>query len=219
MVKYSFSAAVVQSWRALHVNLVKIALHRRYFSKNFTTGAEQHYWKMHLDGCFWGRTYFGNIPALLLLQDSCKCGLRICIIWFVWLLFGFKVSSYKSEEIELILSFKNHISHHTNFRWVIKRPTYSTRCILLQLKSRAWGEHLINPLLWATARLLVTRFIAPSTQWMKEMKTWGWSSSVWIKLVALDKTKTWVENIMRIVLAAVTKLGEIKMSAGWCFMG
>ena len=28
---------------------------------------------------------------------------------FVWLLFGFKISSYKSEEIELILSFKNRI--------------------------------------------------------------------------------------------------------------
>ena len=33
----------------------------------------------------------------------------ICMIRFVWLLFGFKISSYKSEEIELILSFKNHI--------------------------------------------------------------------------------------------------------------
>ena len=30
-----------------------------------------------------------------------------CMIRFVWFLFGFKISSYKSEEIELILSFKN----------------------------------------------------------------------------------------------------------------
>ena len=33
----------------------------------------------------------------------------ICMIRFVRLLFGFRISSYKSEEIELILSFKNRI--------------------------------------------------------------------------------------------------------------
>ena len=67
-----FSAAVVQSWRVLHGNLLKITLHHRYFSKNFTTVAEQRYWKMYLDGCFWGRIYFGNIPAWLLLKSSCR---------------------------------------------------------------------------------------------------------------------------------------------------
>ena len=58
VMKYSFSTAVVQNWRVLHGNLLKIALHHRYFSKNFTTVAEQRDWKMHLDGCFWGRIYF-----------------------------------------------------------------------------------------------------------------------------------------------------------------
>ena len=72
VMKYSFSTAVVQSWRVLHGNLLKIALHHRYFSKNFTTVAEQRYWKMYLDGCFWGRIYFGNIPAWLLLKSSCR---------------------------------------------------------------------------------------------------------------------------------------------------
>ena len=43
VMKYNFSAAVVQSWRVLHGNLLKIALHHRYFSKNFTTVAEQRY--------------------------------------------------------------------------------------------------------------------------------------------------------------------------------
>ena len=43
-----------------------------FFSKNFTAGAEQRYWKMHLDGYFWGRICFGNIPAWLLLKGSCK---------------------------------------------------------------------------------------------------------------------------------------------------
>ena len=41
VMKYNFSAAVVQSWRVLHGNLLKIALHHRYFSNNFTTVAEQ----------------------------------------------------------------------------------------------------------------------------------------------------------------------------------
>ena len=34
--KYSFSAAVVQSWRVLHGNLLKIAFHHSYFSKKFS---------------------------------------------------------------------------------------------------------------------------------------------------------------------------------------
>ena len=72
VIKYNFSAAVVQSWRVLHGNLLKIVLHHRYFSKNFTTSAEQQYWKMYLDGCFWGRMYFGNIPALLFFKSSCR---------------------------------------------------------------------------------------------------------------------------------------------------
>ena len=66
VMKYGSSAAVVQSWRALNANLEIIALHQRYFSKNFTTGAEQRYWKVYNDGCFWGRIYFWNIPAFLL---------------------------------------------------------------------------------------------------------------------------------------------------------
>ena len=65
VVKYSFLAAAVQSWWTFHVNLLKTALHQRYFSTNFTASAE-------LDGCFWGRTYFGNIPLWLLLKGSCK---------------------------------------------------------------------------------------------------------------------------------------------------
>ena len=72
VMKYSFSAAVVESWRVFHGNLLKIALHHRYFSKDFTAVAERRYWKMYLDGCFWGRIYFWNIPAWLLLKSSCR---------------------------------------------------------------------------------------------------------------------------------------------------
>ena len=53
-------------------NLLNIAFHHRYFSTNFTTVAEQRYWKMYLDGCFWGQFYFRNIPAWLLLKSSCR---------------------------------------------------------------------------------------------------------------------------------------------------
>ena len=72
VMKYSFSTSFVQSWKVLHGNLLKITLHHSYFSKNFTIVAEQRYWKMYLDGCFWGRFYFGNIPAWLLLKSSCR---------------------------------------------------------------------------------------------------------------------------------------------------
>ena len=67
----SFSAAVVQSWRALHTSLLKTLLHHRYFPNNFSKSAEQQYWKMHLTGFFWGRLYFGNISEWL-LKVSCK---------------------------------------------------------------------------------------------------------------------------------------------------
>ena len=70
VMKYNFSAEVVQSWRVLRGNLLKIVLHHRYFSKSFTTVVEQLYWKMYLDGCFWRRIYFGNIPAWLLLKAA-----------------------------------------------------------------------------------------------------------------------------------------------------
>ena len=53
----SFSEAVVQSWRVLHGNLLKISLHHKHVSKNSTTVAKQRYWKIYLDGCFWGRIY------------------------------------------------------------------------------------------------------------------------------------------------------------------
>ena len=44
--------------------------------------------------------------------------------------------------------------------------------LLLQLKNL---EHLTIQLLWVTVGLLVARFTVQSTQWMKEMRTWGWS--------------------------------------------
>ena len=66
------SAAVAQSWRALHGSLLKIAIRHRCFSKNFAISAEQRYWKTHFDGCFCEQLYFGNFPEWLLLKDSCK---------------------------------------------------------------------------------------------------------------------------------------------------
>ena len=117
VMKYSFSPAVVQSWWALHANLLKIALHHRYFSKNFTTSAEQRYWKMHLDGCFWIRIYFGNIPEWLLLKGSHKDLFILEILTYIlhfllWRqvkeeqkLFFSKGFEAKCKHIELALNF------------------------------------------------------------------------------------------------------------------
>ena len=72
VMKYLNSAAVVQSSRTLHAHLLKIALLHCNFSKNFTITAEQRYWKMHPDTCFWWQFNFGNFSEWLLLKDSCK---------------------------------------------------------------------------------------------------------------------------------------------------
>ena len=56
--------------------------------------------------------------------------------------------------------------------------------------------HLTIQLLWATAGLLVTRFIVLFTQCIKEMRTWGWSEItsycffVWCELSSLLWLKT-----------------------------
>ena len=73
VMKYSFSAVVVQSRTAIHANLLKIALHRRrYFSRNFTKGAESGIEKCILMATSEDEFFFGNIPAWLLLKGSCK---------------------------------------------------------------------------------------------------------------------------------------------------
>ena len=53
--KYSSSAPVVNSRKALHASLLKNALHYRYFSKNVTVISEQWYWKIHFDDYFRGQ--------------------------------------------------------------------------------------------------------------------------------------------------------------------
>ena len=72
MMKYSSSVPVVKRRKALHANLLKIALHHRNFSKNLTTSLSQQYWKIH-HGFFWGQIFFNSIPEWLLLKGSSKC--------------------------------------------------------------------------------------------------------------------------------------------------
>ena len=43
VMKYNASAPVVKSGKTLHGNLLKITLHHRYFSKNFSASSEQRY--------------------------------------------------------------------------------------------------------------------------------------------------------------------------------
>ena len=53
----------------------------------------------------------------------------ICIIRFVWLWFNFEISSYKSEEIELILSFKNRIIQMLKRKVVYNSAIYTFRLV------------------------------------------------------------------------------------------
>ena len=132
----NLNAVVAQSWIESHASLLKIALHHRYFSKNFNITVEQQYWKMHQDGCFWGQLYFGNIPEWLLLKDSCKdiFTLRRAYRWIfcfkggylipvysckMWMKF-FNLRSWKILEKKLFTRFLIKISsseiHFTNKR-------------------------------------------------------------------------------------------------------
>ena len=49
------TAPLVKSREVLHANLLKIAYHHCYSSKNLTTSSEQRYGKIHLNGSFWGK--------------------------------------------------------------------------------------------------------------------------------------------------------------------
>ena len=85
-------------------------------------------------------------------------------------------------------------------------------------------EHLTIQLLWATAGLLVTRFIVLSTQWMKEMRTSGWSeiTSYCFFLFGVNqvhcfglKPGTRGEYLMCIVTAKIMELrGRLKCQQG-----
>ena len=110
VMKYNFSAAVVQSWRVLHGNLLKIALHHRYFSKNFTRVAEQRYWKMYLDGCFWGQIFSGNIPAWLLLKSSCR---RIYVLEIL---------------THILLSYFDIMLKRNGFLWFFLSKRFGEKC-------------------------------------------------------------------------------------------
>ena len=83
--------------------------------------------------------------------------------------------------------------------------------------------HLTIQLLWATAGLLVTRFIVLSTYWMKEMRTWCWSETtsycflVWCESNSLLLLKTrGTGGVSRVYCIDKNHgaQGEIEMSAG-----
>ena len=62
---------------------LKIVVHDRCFSKNFTVSAKQRCRNMYLDGGFWGQLYFVNFPEWLLLKDSLKDILEILSYTFL----------------------------------------------------------------------------------------------------------------------------------------
>ena len=84
-------------------------------------------------------------------------------------------------------------------------------------------RHLTIQLLRTTARLLVTRFIPLSTQWMKEMRTWGWSEITsyffWFGVNQVHcfglKPGAWWECLMCNVPTKITDLkGRLKFQQG-----
>ena len=94
-------------------------------------------------------------------------------------------------------------------------------CMLITSGER--GKHLTIQLLWATAGLLVTRFIVLSTQWMKEMRTWDRSEvasycfSVWCESSSLLQLKTRAQGqyLMCIASVKITELeGKLKCQQG-----
>ena len=83
--------------------------------------------------------------------------------------------------------------------------------------------HLTIQLLWVTAEQLVTRFVVLSTQWMKEMRTWGWSEITFLfVLFGVNQVHCFGLNVearreclMCIVSAKITKLrGRLKCQQG-----
>ena len=50
---------------------LELALDYRYFTNNVTTSSEKRYWKIHLNGYFWGQSFSKNIPEWLLLKGNC----------------------------------------------------------------------------------------------------------------------------------------------------
>ena len=70
---------------------------------------------MHLDGCFRGRIYFGNIPAWLLLKGSCK---DISILEILTHILHFLPSRHvKEERIFMVFLSKGFGEHRISFKF------------------------------------------------------------------------------------------------------
>ena len=102
------------------------------------------------------------------------------VIWLsIFIIFNFYQKHYDHCHIQKVFLSKNkdifgNKNPKTNFLQWFKFGIYLSIFIRL-IASAKILEHLTIQFLWATAGLLVTRFIVQSNQWMKEMRTWGWS--------------------------------------------
>ena len=97
-----------------------------------------------------------------------------------------QIAAQASKSLEnfktILYNFKNWLCS------VVWNVIVCTICLLLQPKP--WGMRgASHQPAFVSNRLSVTRVIVVSTQRMKKMRTWGWSSLVWIKLVAWDKNQ------------------------------
>ena len=97
----------------------------------------------------------------------------------IFIIFNFYQKHYDHCHIQKVFLSKNkdilgNKKPKTNFLQWFKFGIYLSIFIRL-IASIKILEHITVQLSWATTRLLVTRFIVQSTQWMKEMRMWGWS--------------------------------------------
>ena len=108
VMKHSSAAPMVKSRKVLHANLLKIELHRNYFSKNLTSRSEQRYWKIYFDSCFRRQLLFENIPEWLFLKTAVK----IYSFWKFWLF-------YQSPWLHVFyISFRDVMLKRNEFLWV-----------------------------------------------------------------------------------------------------
>ena len=97
----------------------------------------------------------------------------------IFIIFNFYQKHYDHCHIQKVFLSKNkdilgNKKPKTNFLQWFKFGIYLS--IFIRLIASAKNlEHLTIQLLWVTVGLLVARFTVQSTQWMKEMRTWGWS--------------------------------------------
>ena len=122
---------MVNNRKALHANLLKITLHHRYFSRNLTIISGQRYWKINLDGYFWGQIFWEHswmAASQRQLQRYSPNGYHI-LHFLPWrhvkeepiFMFFYKKARFaeKFKHTELILFKNSNLVKETHFLFIL----------------------------------------------------------------------------------------------------